>query len=315
MSHAVTPPTRFIGLDVGKSEIFVFDQSTGAERALQNEPRALAEFAAALDETCFCVCEATGGYEAALLDALCQAGRAAHRADARKVKAFIRSFGRLGKTDALDARALARYGQERCADLPLWTPPHEARDTLHGLVLLRRDLVTDRVAWNNRRQAPTAKHAVTNIDHVIKTLEDEIKAVEDKISNLINDNEDIKRDEKTLREIPGIGPTTAAGLIALMPELGTIDRREIASLAGLAPHPCQSSTREGYRLTRGGRPEVKRLLFMAAMVAGNGTSDLATFYKRLIANGKKRIVALTALMRKIIVIANAKIRDARIQVS
>ncbi|MFO1119884.1 MAG: transposase [Rhodospirillales bacterium] len=114
-----------------------------------------------------------------------------------------------------------------------------------------------------------------------------------------------------IEEIPGCGHRTAVTLAALMPELGTLSRRRAASLAGLAPHPRQSGQHDGYRRVRGGRPEVKRALFMAAMAARNHNPDLKTVYNRLIANGKKPLVALTALMRKLITIINARIRDAR----
>ena|ERR1700722_14999053 len=120
MTHNSTIFSRYIGCDVGKAEIVVFDGKTGKTLKLSNQPHALAAFAATLDAGCLVVCEATGGYELALLAALLAAGIAAHRADARKVKAFIRSLGTLGKTDAIDARALASYAQERQHRLSLW---------------------------------------------------------------------------------------------------------------------------------------------------------------------------------------------------
>jgi transposase len=132
--------------DVGKTAIVVFDTASGATRAIANEPQALSDFAASLEATCFVVCEATGGYERDLLAALIAAGVPACRADARKVKAFIRSFGTLGKSDAIDATALARYGRDRYAELPLWSAREPERERLQALVLARRDLVKDRLA-------------------------------------------------------------------------------------------------------------------------------------------------------------------------
>lgn len=157
-------PTAFIGCDVGKADIVVFDSRTGQTHTWPNQPDALARSVAMLDATCLVVCEATGGYEAALLQAVGQAGHAAHRADARKVKAFIRSFGTLGKTDAIDARALARYGQERHAQLPRWQPSDIQRSRLHALVLARRDMIADRTAWNNRCAAPGAEQIGSRAD-------------------------------------------------------------------------------------------------------------------------------------------------------
>ncbi len=147
-------PTRFIGCDVGKAEIVIFDSRTGHTTKISNTGAALARFAASLDPDGLVICEATGGYEAALLDALVTAGRPVHRADARKVKAFIRSLGTLGKSDAIDACALARYGSERHDRLARWQPRDHQRDRLHLLVTARRELVRERVAYRNRLQAP-----------------------------------------------------------------------------------------------------------------------------------------------------------------
>lgn len=145
---------RFIGCDVGKSAIAVFDAGADRGFAVPNERDALDAFTAGLDTTCFVICEATGGHEAGLLDALVRAGRAVHRADARKVKAFIRSLGTVGKSDAIDARALARYAQERHDRLPLWQPRERVRDELQVTVTTRRDLVTERVACANGSRRP-----------------------------------------------------------------------------------------------------------------------------------------------------------------
>jgi transposase len=255
------------------------------------------------------VCEATGGYETRLLAALVAAGIQAHRADARKVKSFIRSLGTLAKTDAIDARALARYGQERHADLPCWQPPEAARARLQTMVLTRRDLVADRTAYRNRLKAPGSDHVAQHLEAVIACLSAEIEALDEDIKALIRNTKEIKAAADTLTTITGIGATTAAALLALLPELGTIDRRRIASLAGLAPHPRQSGTSDAYRRVRGGRPEVKRVLFMAALSACRAKGPLRDVYNRLIQNGKKRMVAIIAIMRKIVVIANARIKE------
>ena len=303
-------PSAFIGCDVGKTSIVLFDSRNGKTRTIPNQPEPLADLAAQLDETCLLVCEATGGYEAALLDAIAQAGHAAHRADARKVKAFIRSFGTLGKTDAIDARALARYGQERHHQLPRWQPADKQRAKLHALVLTRRDMIVQRTAWANRRQAPDSEPVQNFIDPLCQTLEAQIQAIDEAIEKLISAHQPLERAVKTLRSIKSIGDVTAAALIALMPELGTLNRKQAAALAGLAPHPNQSGDRNAYQRVRGGRPELRRVLFMAALSAARFNPSLKTFHQRLIANGKKPIVALTAVMRKLIIIANAKLREA-----
>jgi transposase len=302
-------PTCFVGCDVGKKTITVFDSATGRTVDIANTKAALDAFAADLVPGCLVICEATGGYEALLLDAVIRAGHTVHRADARKVKAFIRSLGTLAKTDAIDARALARYGQERHDRLTRWQPREQDREILHTLVATRGDLVRDRTAITNRLAAPGASPVAKELRGLAKSYDKAIAQLEDRIAKLIDTSEPLAHAARILRAIPGIGATTAAGLIAYMPELGTLDRKQAASLAGLAPHPRQSGSLNAYRRTRGGRPEVKRLLFMAALSAVRYDTNLKAFYLRLKANGKKPIVALVAAMRKLITIANAKLRD------
>src|SRR5262249_25047592 len=132
MSVCATTPSRFIGCDVSKASIVVFDTASGQTRVIANRTPDLAPLPRTLDQSCPVICEATGGYETRLLDAMLAAGHAAHRADTRKVKAFIRSFGTLGKSDAIDVQALARYGAERHASLALWQAQDPARRTLQA---------------------------------------------------------------------------------------------------------------------------------------------------------------------------------------
>jgi len=316
MAPSVTALPRILGCDVGKQEIVVYDKARNRLTRLPNQADALEAFAASLDPDCFVVCEATGGYELALLSALLCAGVPAHRADARKVKAFIRSFGTLGKTDAIDARALARYAEERRRDLPLWRARDEDRVRLQSFVLARRDLVADRLAYANRRDAPNAGPLRAHYDSLLREFEARIQALDAEIKALIEGCEPIAKTVKALVAIPGIGLKTAAALVGLLPELGSASPKRIASLAGLAPHPNQSGAADRHRFVHGGRPEVKRTLFMAALTARKHNPNLRVFYERLVANGKKPIVAITAVMRKLLTFANAVIRDHQtIQVS
>jgi len=308
MNGVTTSPARFIGCDVGKKEIVVFDSLTRNVSSIANNREALARFAAGLDPDVLVICEATGGYEAMLLEALAAHGRPAHRADARKVKAFIRSFGTLGKNDSIDARALTRYGAERHLKLPRWKPADKDQSALARLVLTRLDLIKDRTAWSNRSKAPGSPAEI--IAPLLAALNEQIRAVEARIKALLDACHTLRERVAVVRTIKGLGPTVAPELIALMPELGSLDRRRIASLAGLAPHPNQSGTRDGYRKVRGGRAAIKPLLLLPAMTAARHDPKLKPFYDRLIADGKKPIVALVAVMRKMIIIANARLRDA-----
>jgi len=303
--------SHFIGCDVGKSEIVIHNSFDGSTTSLPNRAKSLRAFAAKLPANCLVICEATGGYETLLLDTLLNADIAAHRADARKVKAFIRSFGIRGKTDAIDARALAQYGRERADKLRLWKAVEAAQRELQGLVLLRDDLVKERVAHKNRLNAPGPASVKAMLRPVIECLSKQIGKIEAQMKVLTLANAKMASDGKILRGVQGVGPAVANGLQGLVPELGSLNRREIASLTGLAPFPNQSGSRERRRKTRAGRP-VKSLLFMAALAASRAKAGLGAFYRRLLANGKTKMVALVALMRKIIVIANARLRDARL---
>jgi transposase len=310
MLNLPNPFCRFIGCDVGKTTLVFFELGNDTTHIIANRKADIEHYVAAFDSQCFLVCEATGGYEGLLLEVLTCAGMAAHRADARKVKAFIRSYGVLGKTDDIDARQLALYAIERHEHLPLWQQPNQNRQRLQALVLTRQDMVADRVAWANRLKAPGADEAKAYMITVLTCIKSQIIAIEAAIAALIKATAPLRQSEQVLSAIPGIGTKTAATLLALMPELGTLDRRQTAALAGLAPHPKQSGTTSGYRRTKGGRPQVKKALFMAALSASKTHPQLKQTYQRLITAGKKPMVALTAIMRKLIVIANAKLRDA-----
>jgi len=275
MLHPATPVSRFIGCDVGNRHRRLRFM-TGRSRSIANEPQALSDFASGLEATCFVVCEATGGYEGALLAALLAAGVPVHRADARKVKAFIRSFGTIGKTDAIDARALARYGKDRCAELARWQARDAERLRLQVFVLIRRDMVRGRLAYANRRAAPCAEPAYAHLDALLESFDAQIKAVDADIAALTA--QPIARAAKALVAIEG-GAKTATARIALAPPPGRCPR-------GLAPHPKQSGETDAYRRTRDGRAEVKRVLFMAALAARKHNPTLKAFYQRLVQVGK-----------------------------
>ena len=303
------PISRFIGCDVGKTALVFSSLGETSTQTIPNTKAAISAFISKLDANCLVVCEATGGHEALLLSCLNAEDIPAHRADARKVKAFIRSYGVLGKTDDIDAKQLALYASERHTQLALWQEPNRNAQELQSLILTRQDLVTDRVAWNNRLKAPGATAAAPRIRAMLKAIQIQIAAIERDIAATIKASQSLTKTLDTLSTIKGIGATTAATLLALMPELGTLDRRQAAALAGLAPHPKQSGATNAYRRTKGGRPNVKKAIFMAAMSASKYNPQLKPTYQRLINAGKKPIVALTAIMRKLIVIANAKIKD------
>lgn len=308
---AATP--RVLGLDVSKTHVALCDLATGRERMLPNTFQALK---AALAEHAGCelvVCEATGGHERAALDAALALGLPAHRADAAKVKAFVRSFGGRAKTDRIDARWLAQYGAERRDRLPRWSPPDPDRAAFAQLVRLRAETIARRTAVKNRRGAPGQDGAVAAayLDAELAFLDGQIKALDADVAARVAALEDLHRDARALRSISGIGPVAAVSLLAFLPELGRLTRRQAASLAGLAPHPRDSGETRGRRVMTGGRAELRPVLFMAALSAARFEPDLKAFYERLVAAGKPKRLALAAVARKLVVLANALLRPLR----
>jgi transposase len=256
-----------------------------------------------------CILETTGGYEVKLLNTLCMKKFAVHRANTRKVKSFISSHGNNAKTDSLDAKALAKYGFERHKLLELYIPMTKILANLYQLSCRRKDLKQMLVAEKNRFQAPNSDLIKDSCKAHIDYLATQISYVSEEISKIIAKDPKLEAKKEVLKTIPGIGEITAADLLALMPELGNMSSKQVASLAGVAPRANDSGKYKGYRSIASGREIIKPTLFLAAMAARKSNSDLKSFYENLIARGKKKMVALTALMRKIIVRANAKLRD------
>lgn len=302
----------FIGIDIGKKSFFVATHGHKNVKEYDNDHAGINLFLKEHKQYLgkgLCVLETTGGYELRLLLTLCEKGYAAHRANARNVKYFIRSFGNASKTDKLDAKALALYGYERNIRLARYVPESKQALKLYELVQRRRDLKQLLVSEKNRLQAPRADIIKESCKKMISAISEQIDCLTIQMNELISNDAALSAKKEVLKTIPGIGEITATELLILLPELGTLTRREIASLVGLAPRANDSGTFNGYRATGQGRREIKPIVFMSAMAARNSKTELKAFYNRLIEAGKKKMVALTALMRKIIVIANARIRD------
>lgn len=300
----------FIGIDISKHDFAVAIKGSKKTEKFENNLSGFKKLFSAYQDKLISgltVLETTGGYELGLIDFLLGKNCSVHRADTRKVKYFIKSLGTHAKTDAIDAVGLAQYAEERQLKLKLYKPNPQHK--LLKLVQRRIELKQMLVQEKNRRQAPDQGGLATSFNFVIKAIEKEIKRVEEVINKVIKDNALINQKMDILKTINGIGEVISIELLALLPELGHINRKRIASLAGVAPHPYESGAKQGYRRTKGGRKEVKPVLFMAAMTASRSKSRLGDFYRRLVEAGKKKMVALTAVMRKILVIANAKVRD------
>jgi transposase len=304
--------SNYIGVDIGKDFFVVAGYGSKKTYEYDNTPTGIKSFINDFKNKLkngLCVLETTGGYEMRLLLTLCEAGFSVHRANTRKVKRFIQSYGNDAKTDKLDAKALALYGYERAQRLEVFSPQSKQALALFELVQRRNDLKQMLIAEKNRLKAPRADIIKTSCNAVLEVLTHQMTTITDEVNALIEADSVLKAKKEVLKTIPGIGEIIANELLVLLPELGSLTRRKIASLAGLAPKANDSGQFSGYRCISYGRCGIKPMLFLAAMAARNSNSNLKTFYNGLVVNGKKKMVALTALMRKIIVIANARIRD------
>ncbi len=297
-----------LGLDVAKDTVTLHDLESGTTATIANTRDALLAALAPFTNRALAVCEATGGHEDALLAALLTLAIPAHRADGARISRFARSW-RQAKTDRLDAEVLALYGRERGHHLPRWTPPLPHQLELAALVRRRIELVAARKADRTRIKGPRA--AVTDsIARALHFYDAEIAILEAAIASLVANSPQLAARKAVLRTLPGCGDTVCAAIMAIMPELGFIPRRQAASLAAVAPHPRDSGNFRGRRTTAaGGRRSLRPALFIAALTAVRGDNQLAAFFHRLVANGKSKRLALVAVMRKIIVIANARLAE------
>ncbi len=295
MTFLKTIPSCVLGIDVSKETLSICVHNKQTVFVITNSVRCIRQLVKQMEPDTLVVLEPTGGYEAVLVQALCYAKIACHRADTLKVKAFARSWGRLAKTDHIDAKALAAYGADRWQHLPLYKLADKDQTNLTALVARRQDLMDMLVAEKNRLQAPGCSGVKQSCKVVLACLKRQLKRLDRQVKDLIQNSADLSERKETYQSLPGVGPRTAIALLATMPELGTLTRRQAASLAGLAPHPNDSGTLRGYRKMRGGRPEVRKNLFMAALCASRLEGPLRLFYQRLIANGKKPIVAISAI--------------------
>ena len=303
----------FIGIDIGKYEFVSHLKNETKAKTYSNNCKGFQKFFKAHKESLahsLVVLETTGGYERGCLDFLLAKGIAVHRADTRKIKNFVRSLGQRAKTDSLDAQALSLYGCERQERLVLYKKADKKQEELKLLVERRQDLKQMLVQEKNRFQAPLNKGLRSGIKTVMVCLEKQISNVEESISKIINEDKSLSRKKEVLKTIPGVGEITAVLLLGFLPELGQLNRKEVASLCGVAPYARQSGEKNYCGRTYGGRRNMRPILYMAAMGARRKKgSELASFFERLTKNGKKPIVALVAVMRKIVVIANARIKE------
>lgn len=298
------PATPVIGIDVASTELVL---SGSNQKRIANNPAAIRALLGGLKVPTLLVCEATGGYERALVAAAWTCGHSVHVANPRRVRDFARSLGRLEKTDPVDADVIRRYGE---LVRPEPTAPNDpALAQLRELVDLRCALLEEHSRWAQRLEHATALTSAA-IRRRLRTLEREQSVIETQIEQFVAEQADLHDKVQTLCLVPGIALTTATTIVAHLPELGRLDRRQAAKLAGLAPLLHDSGAYRGQAHIAHGRARLRRSLYSAAIVAARWNEPLRAFYQRLRAKGKPAKVAITAVARKLLIIANALLKDA-----
>jgi transposase len=301
-------PSAFVGIDVSKDHLDIACRPGAAWRVANDDDgvAALAERLAGIAPAAV-VLEATGGYEAPAVAALAAAGLPVVVINPRQSRRFAEAVGELAKNDRIDAALLARFA-EAVRPEPRPLPGVEAR-ALEAMLGRRRQLL-GMLTMERNRLGPCRDAAVrADLDANIAWLAARVAAADAALAGAIRDTPAWREKDDLLRSVPGIGPVVSRTLLAAMPELGTLSGKEAAALAGLAPRDDDSGNRRGPRRIKGGRPEVRAVLYMGALAARRYNPALQAFAARLAAAGKKAKVILTAVARKLLVMANAILRD------
>ncbi len=299
----------FIGIDIAKRHLDVHSHTEGVNGRFNNDNKAIASLVRQLiklNPTCV-VIEATGGYEAMLVAELHLAKLPVSVVNPRQVRDFARATGRLAKTDSIDAEVLALFAQ---AIKPRLTPvPDVTTQAIRRLVVRRRQLKAIYQAEANHTEHARDKFIVRSIGRILRTVKTELDKIERKLQEVIAASPIWKIKADLLESVPGLGKTTAAALLAELPELGSLNRRQVAALVGVAPINRDSGMMRGKRTTGGGRRSVRKALFMPTLVAIRHNPKIEAFYIHLLANGKAKMTAVVACMRKLLITINAMLRD------
>jgi transposase len=309
-THGSRAMNTFVGIDVSKARLDVAIRPQDETFSVENSSAGIAELRQRMEMLApqLVVLEASGGYEAAVAAELAVSVPVVV-VNARQVRDFAKATGQLAKTDVIDACVLARFADAvRPEPRPL---RDEQTKLLVDLVHRRRQLVDMIVAETNRRELATVPIR-RRIDEHVKWLRRELKQVDTDIDAAIKNSPAWRADDDLLQGMKGIGNTTTATLIALLPELGRLNRKQIAALVGLAPFNHDSGTHRGTRFIVGGRAAVRSALYMAALTAVRWNPTIRPFYQRLLGAGKPKKLALLASARKLLTILNAIVRDRQI---
>jgi len=296
-----------VGIDVSKLNLDTYHSSQHLQ--IPNSKPAIKRWLKSLPKAAKLICEATGGYEALLICLAHQAAIPVARANARQVRDFAKGKGLYAKTDRIDAELLADFGL--CNN----PQPLKASDPLQlelcALVKYRQSLLIQITQNTNLTETNHDKELLFLIAKTVTFLKKQVKQIETQIQFKIKNSAALNSKASRLQQIQGFGVITSASLLALMPELGTLSENQAAALAGVAPFNCDSGQHRGQRHIQGGRHQVRSTLYMAALVASRFNPILKALYLRLLARGKPKKLALTVLMRKLIILANKLLQNSQ----
>ena len=302
------PEDVYVGIDVSKDYLEVAVDTEGRSRRFPNTAAGIRDLVQRLQSlvVVLIVVEATGGYERALANALDAAGLALAVVNPRQIRGFANSLGVLAKTDAIDARVIARFGAAV-------KPPARKRNDrriydLAALVSRRSQLTSMRTAERNRLALTEYPAVRSDLKRAVTGFGRRIQRLDGEIAKLIDASPQLRTRSALLLSVPGVGPHLAAALIAYLPELGSIGNRQVCALAGVAPLNRDSGNFSGKRYIWGGRAAVRTALYMGAVTAAHHNADIKPLYDRLVAAGKPKKLALVACMRKLLTILNAMVR-------
>jgi transposase len=298
----------YVGIDISKDslEVAMWGENHGAEVA--NNKKGIAKLVKQMLglEPKLIVVEATGGYEEAVVKAMFEAGLPVALVSPQRVRQYARAKGLLAKTDKLDAQILADYGKQ--IQPRLFVGKSEERRQLSAWVG-RRNQLNEMLQAEKNRLRTQDRSLQKSLERVIECLEAELETINHQIEQFLQEHQEFEEQEQLLRTAKSIGRVTAVTLLADLPELGHLDRKEIAALVGVAPMNRDSGRKRGHRKTQGGRPAVGSALYMSALTGIRYNPILKTQYDHLIKRGKEKKVAITACMRKMLTILNAMMRD------
>jgi len=297
----------YVGLDVSKASLDYYFQ--GKVRKVENTPSGHKSLIGRIKNQgpVHVVCEATGGYERLLTRSLLTEQIAVSVIQPGRIRQFAKASGKLAKTDAIDAKVIASFAETFKPQVATLTPVSTLE--MSELCTYRSQLQDKRVQVMNQLEHVHIPHIEKSIKRILKCLDLEIEKLDEQIDELMEKHPQLTEKFNRMTQIQGVGRQTALSILAFFPEIGSLTKRESAALAGLAPYNNDSGMRQGQRSIKGGRRKLRTALYMAALTASRRNPILSSFYKHLIAKGKKPKVALTALMRKLIVLLNAVIKN------